>query len=76
MTLLSASACSPATAAIDRYLLPTGRSAANRRLPLLLSNDGTDGRTPDSYIDLAPLFTVYVFTVYYCVAACWRNKGW
>ena len=21
------------------------------------------------------LFTVYVFTVYYCVAACWRNKG-
>jgi len=22
------------------------------------------------------LFTVYVFTVYYCVAACWRNKGW
>jgi len=22
------------------------------------------------------LFTVCVFTVYYCVAACWRSKGW
>ena len=21
------------------------------------------------------LFTLYVFTVYYCVAACWSNKG-
>jgi len=32
-----------------------------------------------TYIGLAlvcfVLFTVYVFTVYYGVAACWRNKG-
>jgi len=40
--LVSADACSTAPAAIDRYLLPAGRSAANP--PLLLSIDGTDGR--------------------------------
>ena len=38
-------AYSTAPAAIDRYLLPAARSAANPPSPLLLSIDGTDGRT-------------------------------
>jgi len=49
-----------APAAIDRYLLPARRSAANPRPPLLLSIDGTDkrtdgqnGRMPDRYLDTA-----------------------
>ena len=44
--------------AVDLYLLPARRSAANPRTPLLLSIDGTDGRTDrqtlDRFIDPAP----------------------
>jgi len=43
--LVSAGACSTAPAAIDLYILHTGRSAANP--PLLLAIDGTDRQTPD-----------------------------
>jgi len=43
----------PAPAAVDRYLLPAGRSATNP--PVLPSIDGTDrqtdGRTLDRFID-------------------------
>ena len=48
----------PTPAAADRYLLPAGRSAANRPTPLLLSTDGTDRqkdrRTRDCFIDPVP----------------------
>ena len=44
--------CRWASAAVGRYLLPAWRSAANP--PLLRSNDWTDRRTPDRYIDPAP----------------------
>jgi len=40
--LLSAGACYDS---IDRYRLPPGAQEQARQRPLLLSNDGTDGRT-------------------------------
>jgi len=45
--------------AVDLYLLPARRSAANPRTPLLLPVDGTDGQTDigqtlDRFIDPAP----------------------
>ena len=59
--LPSAGVCCTAPAAVDRYLLPTWRSAANPPHAAVLSIDGTDGRTerrtdrqtPDRYIDPA-----------------------
>jgi len=51
----------PALAAVDRYVLPAGRLAANPPLPQGLSYDGTykrtDGRTPNRYMDPAPHIT-------------------
>ena len=47
----------PALAAVDRYVLPAGRLAANPPQPQGLSYDGTHKRTPDRYIDPAPHIT-------------------
>jgi len=41
-------------AAIDQYLLPQDTQQQTRWPPLLLSIDGTDGWTPDCYIDPVP----------------------
>jgi len=51
---MSAGVRCTAPAAIDNRLLPAEHSAANHRLPLLLSSDGTDRRTLDRYTDPAP----------------------
>jgi len=51
---LNAGACSTAPAAVRRYLLLAGRSAANRAPPLLRSIDRTD-RHRDGRTDTRPL---------------------
>ena len=51
--LLSAGAWCTAPAAVYRYLLPSAQQQT-RRTSLLLSIDGTDRRTLDTYIDLSP----------------------
>jgi len=55
--LLSAGACSTAPAAVSRYLLPAGRSAANPPATVAAVDRWdrqTDGQTPDRYIDSVP----------------------
>jgi len=37
--------------ALDRHLVPAGRSAANPPHAQRLSNDGADGRTPDRSLE-------------------------
>jgi len=73
--------CCWASAAVDRYLLPVRRSAANP--PLLRSNDGTDGRTdrqtPDNYIDPALHSTmrhVSYDTIRDAILTCARKPTW
>ena len=43
-----------AAAAIDRYLLPAGHTAANLQQGARQADRQTDGRTPYRYIDSAP----------------------
>jgi len=63
---LSIGACSTAPAAIDQYLLPTGRSAANPPVAVAAVDRWdrrTDGRmAARRYIDLAP-HNVQVYSV-------------
>jgi len=56
--LSSAGACSTAAAAVDRYLLTAGRSAANPPATVAAVDRWDwdrrmDGRTPDRYVDPA-----------------------
>ena len=45
--------------------------SVNKALYIMLHNTHLKGRHFVRFV----LFTVYVFTVCYCLAACWRNKG-
>jgi len=67
-------------AAVDRYLLPARRSAANPpHAAAAVDRRGrpTDGRTPDRYIDPAPhtmrAASIYTYTV---AAHCYEYNSW